>query len=189
MGSIKIENGFKYVNFLEYENIHSLLELTSQANLSEREIDELPFDMNTTYSSFFDIDAGESEEGIYLCVHEVGGCFCEEMYTLKLKEFPSEEICSKIKEIIFNLKIRNSTVYNFVNELQNIKDLLNVESVILNNFEKDSKKQDAISKLRNNIEDSIDLAIITFRKNSDLPKEILDEVCRTVRKEYRWKTY
>jgi hypothetical protein len=141
--------------------------------------------MNNRYSRFFDIQIRETSDGTFFAVFEVGGCFCEEMYTLKLKEFPSEEICSKIKEIVFNLKIRNSTAYNFVIELQNIKDLLNVESVILNNFEKDSKKQDAISKLRNNIEDSIDLAIIAFRKNSDLPKEILDDICRTVRKEYR----
>ena len=183
MVNVKIENEFRYINFLENESEHKLLELSDTVNLSEKELDELPFDMNNRYSRFFDIQISETSDGTFFAVFEVGGCFCEEQYVLELNEFPSFGNCENIKELIDSIE-KFGTVNRLKIILNKIKTELDVKSQKINLFIDQELREDAISELRYSIDMAIESEIKKFKNKSDLPSDIILKICNKVKKEY-----
>lgn len=81
---IYTEKQVKAIDLLQIGSESKLLSVQDQANLSDREIDEIPFGVSTSFSRLFDAILLENEKGIYFACNEVGGCFCEPAYVLEL---------------------------------------------------------------------------------------------------------
>ena len=78
------ETNIREIDLLEIGSESKLLELLDRANLSDRELDELPFGVNSTFSRFFTAGLVEKSDGIFFGSCECGGCFCDVVYELEL---------------------------------------------------------------------------------------------------------
>ena len=71
---IYTEKQVRAIDLLRDGSESKLLEVLDQANLSDRELDELPFGANNGFSRFFDANLLETDRGIYFVCNEVCGC-------------------------------------------------------------------------------------------------------------------
>ena len=54
----------KEFDLLQVNSESKLIEVLDRANLSDRELDELPFDISTTFSRFFDAGLAQTKDNI-----------------------------------------------------------------------------------------------------------------------------
>lgn len=120
----------KAIDLLQVGSESKLLEVLDQANLSDRELDELPFGVNNGFSRFFDAILLENENGIYFACNEVGGCFCEPAYVLELNSWPEDSLIEEISEMLKKLDRVGVRVQNLLGTLSNIGYKLDVKNFL-----------------------------------------------------------
>lgn len=177
----------KQVNTTDLLQIGSeskLLEVLDQANLSDSELDEIPFGVSTTFSRFFDANLLETDKGIYFVCNEVGGCFCEPAYILELNSFPEEKVIQEISAIL--RKLDRIGVDNLKGTLSCIFHKLDVKKALVNEFQREELEDRLIYELRTNIREAIDNAICDFRdKNlSNLVEQDLERIIKDIQREF-----
>ena len=138
----------KEINLLQVGSESILLDLLDKSNLSDRELDDLPFGVNTTFSRFFDVSLAETEDNIiYFCCNEVGGCFCEPVYVLELNVWPEEGIIQEISEMLRKLDKLGARVQNLKGTLSRIFEELDVKSIKINEFQREELEDNLINEL------------------------------------------
>lgn len=180
----ELKENKKQISLLETDGEYKLLELLDNYELTDRELEDFPFGMSTTFSRFF-VLVQTSEDKIFFSVFEIGGCFCEDAFVLELNTFPSEEIISSIKSNLEKLHSRGRTVSNLIHQLGNIKSILDVKCTLINKFSKNEIYEDLLRELRNEVKEAISERLTRFKfQNSSEDEEILNTVINKVRKEY-----
>ena len=177
----------KEIDLLQVNSESKLLEALDGADLSDRELDELPFDISTTFSRFFDASLIQNNAGdIFFCCNEVGGCFCEPVYVLELNIWPEESIIKEISEMLIKLDRPGVQVQNLKGTLERIFYKLDVNTVNVNEFQREELKDELIYNLRTDIQFAIDEAIEKFRdKNySNLAEKDLEQIINNIRREF-----
>ena len=177
----------KEFDLLQVNSESKLIEVLDRANLSDRELDELPFDISTTFSRFFDAGLVQTKDNIiYFCCNEVGGCFCEPVYVLELNIWPEESIIKEISEMLIKLDRPGVQVQNLKETLERIFYKLDVKSIKINEFQREEVEDDLIYKLRTDIRFAIDEVIEKFRdKNySNLAEKDLEQIINNIRREF-----
>ena len=156
------------IDLLEVNSESKLLEVLDSVDLSDRELDELPFDISTTFSRFFDARLIQNNAGdIFFCCNEVGGCFCEPVYVLELNIWPEESIIKEISEMLIKLDRLGVQVQNLKETLERIFYKLDVKKITVNEFQREELKDGLIYNLRTDIRFAIDEVVEKFRdKNS-----------------------
>lgn len=174
----------KAIDLLQVGSESKLLEVLDQANLSDRELDELPFGVNNGFSRFFDANLLETDKGIYFICNEVGGCFCEPAYVLELNSWPEDSLIQEISQMLKKLDRVGVCVQNLRGTLSNICYKLDVKKLLIDEFQREELEDSLIYELRTNIRDSINLTIDNFRDKysptvaeKDL-KRIIDDIRR-----------
>lgn len=175
------------LNFLKEGSVYKLLELLDDADLSERELEELSFDMNCTYSRFFDIGLVQTwDDKIIFYCNECGGYFCETMYALELNDWPNDCTIQAIRDKIKKIDRIGSRVYNLTSKLDWIKEKLDVKTMLENKFQKEETIIEAKNILRSDIKSKIKDQIGRFRMNyrDKIKEEDLEDIINTIRSEY-----
>ena len=175
------------IDLLEVNSESKLLEVLDSVDLSDRELDELPFDISTTFSRFFDARLIQNNAGdIFFCSFEVGGCFYDEAYILELNTWPEESIIKEISDMLIKLDRHRVQVQNLKETLERIFHKLDVKKITVNEFQREEVEDDLIYKLRTDIRFAIDEVIEKFRdKNSSkvLEKD-LEQIINDIRREF-----
>ena len=177
----------KEFDLLQVNSESKLIEVLDRANLSDRELDELPFDISTTFSRFFDAGLVQTKDNIiYFCCNEVGGCFCEPVYVLELNIWPEESIIKEISEMLIKLDRIGSRIDNLKGTFSRIFHKLDVKKTAVNEFQREELKDELIYNLRTDIQFAIDEAIEKFRdKNSSkVPEKDLEQIINNIRREF-----
>ncbi len=176
----------KAIDLLQVGSESKLLEVLDQANLSDRELDELPFGVNNGFSRFFDANLLETDKGIYFACNEVGGCFCEPAYILELNSFPEEEVIQEISAMLIKLDSLGTRVDNLKGTLDSIYYKLDVKKALVNEFQREELEDSLIHELRINISDSINLAIDNFRDkySSIITETDLERIIKDIQREF-----
>ena len=174
------------IDLLEVNSESKLLEVLDSADLSDRELDELPFGVNSTFSRFFTVFLVETSDGIFFGSCECGGCFCELAYELELNSWPEESVIQEISEMLRNLDRIGSRIDNLKGTLSRIFHKLDVKSIKINEFQREEVEEDLIYKLRTDIRFAIDEVIEKFRdKNySNLAEKDLERIIKDIRREF-----
>ena len=177
----------KEFDLLQVNSESKLLEVLDSVDLSDRELDELPFDISTTFSRFFDARLIQNNAGdIFFCCNEVGGCFCEPVYVLELNIWPEESIIKEISEMLIKLDRPGVQVQNLKETLERIFYKLDVKSIKINEFQREEVEDDLIYKLRTDIRFAIDEVIEKFRdkNSSNLAEKDLEQIINNIRREF-----
>ena len=177
----------KEFDLLQVNSESILLEVLDSVDLSDRELDELPFDISTTFSRFFDARLIQNNAGdIFFCSFEVGGCFYDEAYILELNTWPEESIIKEISDMLIKLDRHRVQVQNLKETLERIFYKLDVKSIKINEFQREEVEDDLIYKLRTDIRFAIDEVIEKFRdKNySNLAEKDLERIIKDIRREF-----
>lgn len=135
------------IDLLQIGSESKLLEVLDIANLSDRELDELPFGVNSTFSRFFTAILAESSDGIFF------GCFeCGELaYVLELNSWPEEEVIQEISALLIKLDRVGSTIDNLKGTLSSILYKLDVKKTTVDEFQREDLEDRLIYELRTNI--------------------------------------
>lgn len=183
---IYTEKQVRSIDLLEVNSESKLLEVLDEANLSDRELNELPFGVNNVFRRFFDAILLETDKGIYFVCNEVGGCFCEPVYILELNSFPEGEVIQEISAILRKLDRLGIRVDNLKGTLSCIFHKLDVKKSLVNEFQREELEDRLIYELRTNIREAIDNAICDFRdKNlSNLVEQDLERIINDIRREF-----
>lgn len=177
----------KEINLLQVGSESILLGLLDRANLSDRELDDLPFGVNSTFSRFFEIYLIETIDNIlYFRCNEVGGCFCEPAYILELNSWPEESGIQEITEILIKLDRPGTTVDNFKTALSSIYYKLNVKKSVVNEFQREELEDRLIQELRVTIQEAIIKAVCDFRNknSSNLVEKDLERIIIDLKREF-----
>ena len=177
----------KEFDLLQVNSESKLLEVLDSVDLSDRELDELPFDISTTFSRFFDARLIQNNAGdIFFCSFEVGGCFYDEAYILELNTWPEESIIKEISDMLIKLDRHRVQVQNLKETLERIFYKLDVKSIKINEFQREEVEDDLIYKLRTDIRFAIDEAIEKFRdkNSSNLAEKDLEQIINNIRREF-----
>ena len=173
------------IDLLQIGSESKLLELLDRANLSDRELDELPFGVNTTFSRFFTAGLVEKSDGVFFGSCECGGCFCDVVYELELNSWPSEPVIREISEMLIKLDRNGATVNNFKGVLNSIYYKLDVKKLIVDEFKREELEDKMIYELRSNIREAINSTIYDFRdKYSTVAEKDLERIIKDIRREF-----
>ncbi len=183
------DSKIREIDLLQIGSESKLIEVLDRVNLSDRELDELPFGVNSSFSRFFYISLVEKDNIIYFCCNEVGGCFCEPVYVLELNSWPEELVIQEISEMLRKLDRLGSTIDNFKRTLTGIFYELDVKKITVNEFQREELEDRLIYELRTDIQFVIDKAIVKFReKNSSnnikIAEKDLERIIKEVRREF-----
>ena len=179
----------KEINLLQVNSESKLLEVLDSVDLSDRELDELPFDISTTFSRFFDARLIQNNAGdIFFCSFEVGGCFYDEAYILELNTWPEESIIKEISDMLIKLDRHRVQVQvqNLKETLERIFYKLDVKSIKINEFQREEVEDGLIYNLRTDIRFAIDEVIEKFRdkNSSNLAEKDLEQIINNIRREF-----
>lgn len=177
----------KEINLLLVNSESKLLEVLDQANLSDRELDEIPFGISTTFSRFFDAHLIQNKTGdIFFVCFEVGGCFYEEAYILELNTWPEERIIQEISEMLIKLDRIGISIQNLKGTLDRIYYKLDVKTVKINIFQQEELKEELIYNLRTDIQFAINNAIEEFRDKNlfKIQENDLELIIKNIRTEF-----
>lgn len=174
------------IDLLQVNSESKLLEVLDMVNLSDRELDELPFGVNSTFSRFFTVSLAETSDGIFFSACECGGCFCEIIYELELNSWPEESVIQEISEMLRNLDRIGSTIDNLKGALSGIFYKLDVKKTTVNEFQREELEDDLIYELRTSVQFAIDEAIEKFRdkNSSNIAEKDLERIIKDVRREF-----
>lgn len=174
------------IDLLQIGSESKLLEVLDRANLSDRELDELPFGVNSTFSRFFTAVLVETSDGILFGSCECGGCFCEVAYELELNSWPEESVIQEISQMLRNLDRIGSTIDNLKGTLSGIFYKLDVKKTTVNEFQREELEDDLIYELRTDIQFAIIEAIEKFRdkNSSNLAEKDLERIIKDIRREF-----
>ena len=175
----------KEFDLLQVNSESKLLEVLDSVDLSDRELDELPFDISTTFSRFFDARLIQNNAGdIFFCCNEVG--VCEPVYVLELNIWPEESIIKEISEMLIKLDRPGVQVQNLKWTLERIFYKLDVKTVKVNEFQREELKDELIYNLRTDIQFAIDEVIEKFRdkNSSNLAEKDLEQIINNILREF-----
>jgi hypothetical protein len=156
-------NTIREINLLQIGSVSKLLEVLDRANLSDRELGELPFGVNSIFSRFFDAGLAQTKDNIiYFCCNEVGGCFCEPAYVLELNSWPEASKRREISNMLLELDRPGAQVQNLKGTLERIFYKLDVKTIKINEFQREELVESLIYELRTDISFAIDESIKKF---------------------------
>lgn len=181
------ETNIRGIDLLQVGSESKLIEVLDQSNLSDRELDELPFGMNSTFSRFFNAYLVETPDNIiYFGCDEVGGCFCEPAYVIELNSFPVDSLIEEISQMLKKLDCIGSRVQNLKGTLESIYYKLDVKKLLINDFQREELEDSLIHELRINIRGSINLVIDNFRDkySSTIAETDLERIIKDIRREF-----
>ena len=181
------DSKIREIDLLQIGSESKLIEVLDRANLSDRELDEVPFGMNTTFSRFFDIYLIETIDNIlYFRCNEVGGYFCEPAYILELNSWPEESVIQEISQMLRSLDRVGSTIDNLKGTLSGIFYRLDVKKTTVNEFQREELEDNLINELRTDIQFAINEAIEKFRdkNSSNLAEKDLERIIKDIRREF-----
>ena len=180
------DSKIREIDLLQLGSESKLLEVLDRANLSGRELDEVPFGMNTTFSRFFTAVLVETPDGIFFGSCECGGYFCELAYELELNSWPEESVIQEISQMLRNLDRIDSTINNLKGTLSRIFHKLDVKKTTVNEFQREQNRDDLIYELRTDIQFAIDEAIEKFRdkNSSNLTEKDLERIIKDTQREF-----
>lgn len=180
------DENVKGIDLLRDGSESKLLEVQYQANLSDRELDEMPFGVSSSFSRFFECSLLENKKGIYFACNEVGGCFCESAYVLELNSWPEDSLIEEISQMLKKLDSINARVQNLQGALSKIYYKLDVKKLLIDEFQREELEDSLIYELRTNIRDSINLAIDNFRDkySSTVAEKDLKRIIDDIRREF-----
>lgn len=179
-------NIIREIDLLQVGSESKLLSVQDQANLSDRELDELPFGVNSTYSRFFTAGLVETSDGIFFGACECGGFFSEVAYELHLNSWPEDSLIEEISAMLRNLDRLGSTINNLKSILDSILFKLDVNKITVDEFQREELEDSLIYELRSNIREAIDDTIYNFRDtySSTIAEKYLERIINDIRREY-----
>ena len=131
-----MNNCKRVVDFLRKDSEHKLFEIVCRYSFSDDELNNFPFCVDNKFSKFFDCKIVETDTGIFFVMNELGGYFCEEALTIKLKTFPSNDVIEYIKKDVDNILNNSTNFYNFTIFIGSWVKSLDVEEILCDVFQK-----------------------------------------------------